>query len=184
MDSSELSDRKRKVRLKYEWSRARRAILGFAPAIIVIAVATLLGKRPEFTLAFGSLMFVYGVALLWYGRELKRAVLPGVIAGLVPLVLALCANHIGHVCTGDSCMMVCIPACTAGGLAAGLAVAWVGHRDRRGLGFWMSASSLALLTGAMGCACVGYSGVVGLALGYGVGLVPAGVRALFARNSG
>jgi hypothetical protein len=50
------------------------------------------------------------------------------------------------------------------------------HGRRAGPGFWLSASSLALLTGAMGCTCVGYSGVAGLALGFAVGSAPGFFR--------
>ena len=178
MDSSDLKRLEQRVRFKYEWSRARRAIAGFAPALAVIAMATLLGKRPGFTLAIGATMFVFGSGLLWYGRNLRRAVLPGFIAGVVPLTLALCANHFGHACTGEQCVSLCLPACITGGLVAGLAVAAAGHRGRHGLSFWVAASGLALLTGAMGCACIGYSGIAGLALGFGAGLVPGLVQRL------
>lgn len=172
MDADELRRVERQARLKYEWSRARRAVLGFAPALGIVGLAMLLGRNPGWPLAFGALMFVYGAVLLWYGRELKRAVLPGVLAGLVPLTLALCAMHVGHFCTGDRCMMVCLPACAAGGLIAGLAVAMIGHRGKHGVGFWASASGITLLTGSMGCACIGVAGVIGLAAGFAVGLTP------------
>jgi hypothetical protein len=127
---------------------------------------------------FGVGLFLVGVSVLWYGRDLRRAVLPGFVAGLVPLTLATCANHVGHLCTGENCMLWCVPACTVGGLAAGLAISVVGYRGRRGLGFWVAASAISLLTGAMGCSCAGYAGVLGLALGFGAGLVPGFARRL------
>ena len=46
--------------------------------------------------------------------------LPGVALGVFPLALALCANHMGHVCTGSSCVALCVPACVVGGLVAGV----------------------------------------------------------------
>jgi hypothetical protein len=70
---------------------------------------------------------------------------------------------------GDHCMALCIPACATGGVLAGLAVAAVGIRRRSGIGFWLAASAVALLTGAMGCGCVGYAGLVGLVLGFSGG---------------
>jgi hypothetical protein len=160
-----------RARVRYELARARRALLGFLPVFVVVAVAALFAKRPTSTVAFGIAVFALGAIFLWYGRNLKRAVLPGVAAGLVPLVIALCANHVEHGCMGDHCMFFCVPACTAGGVIAGLVVAVVGVRRRSGPAFWASASAVALLTGAMGCSCVGYAGVVGLALGFGVGLL-------------
>lgn len=99
--------------------RARKgAALGFK--------AIALAKCPTRAFAFGAALFVSGVVLLWYGRDLKRAVLPGVAAGFVPLVLALCAVHVDHACTGDGCMMLCVPECTVGGIVAGLTVSGVG----------------------------------------------------------
>jgi hypothetical protein len=159
-----------RARIRYELARVRRALLGFAPMFAIVGAAALVAKRPSTTLAFGVAVFAVGAVLLWYGRDLRRAVLPGVAAGLVPLVIALCANHVGHACMGDACMTVCIPACAAGGVLAGLAVASIGVRSRSGAGFWIAASAVALLTGAMGCGCVGYAGVGGLVLGFAVGL--------------
>lgn len=183
MDSIDTARAERRARARYEWARTKRALLGFAPSLVIVAVAALLGRRPGWALGFGSSMFAMGVVLLWYGRDLRRAVLPGVAAGLVPLLLALCAIRISHTCVGDHCMALCLPACIAGGFVAGLAVAGVGLALRGGAAFWTAASAMSLLTGAMGCACLGYSGVVGLALGFAVGMVPGGLRRLFARTA-
>lgn len=173
----ESTDRiEQRARLRYEGARLRRAFVGFAPVLLVVALAAVFAKRPPATVALGIGVFALGIALLWYGRNLKRAVLPGLAAGLIPLVLALCANHVHHACMGSECIMVCLPACAVGGVVAGLAVAGVGLRARSGAGFWMAASSVAVLTGAMGCVCVGYSGIIGLGLGFGAGMVPGLVR--------
>jgi hypothetical protein len=180
MDSTELVKVERRTRARYEWARAKRALVGFAPLLLVVTVATAVARHPSATGAFGIGAFIAGAVMLWYGRDPKRAVLPGVLAGLVPLVLALCTSHM-HACTGDSCMMMCVPACSVGGLVAGLAVAGVGNQRRAGAVFWLSASALALLTGAMGCACVGYSGVAGLAVGFAAGVVPGLLRRAFGR---
>lgn len=178
MDSTERREMERRARVRYEWARAKRALVGFAPLLLVVAVATAIARHPSATAALGFAAFIAGATMLWYGRDPKRAVLPGVLAGFVPLVLALCTSHV-HGCTGDGCMMMCVPACGVGGLVAGLAVASVGNRRRAGTVFWLSASALALLTGAMGCACVGYSGIVGLAAGFAAGVVPGLIRRAF-----
>ena len=168
MGSIDLARFEHRLRARYEWVRLRNAVLGFAPVLLIVALALAIAGRSA-TLTFGLTMFGFGVAMLWYGRGLKHAVLPGVAAGLVPLALALCANQMGHVCTGSQCMSLCMPACIAGGVVAGLAVASIGFQRKAGPGFWLGASTLAILTGAMGCSCIGYSGVFGLAAGYGVG---------------
>lgn len=169
MESTELHRIERRLRRRYEWGRLRQALLGFAPMLAIVVVAVLVAREPSMTLALGLSAFSVGVVLLWYGRDLRRAVLPGVAAGLVPLTLALCANHWHH-CDDHACMSFCVPACAAGGLLAGLGVAAMGRQGRTGAAYWLPASGLALLTGAMGCSCVGYAGVVGLAVGYGAGI--------------
>lgn len=178
MDSADLTRMERRARRKYEWARARTALLGFAPALVVVAVACSMNKHPSAALLFGAAMFIVGVALLWYGRDIRRAVLPGLAMGLLPLTLGLCANHMGHACMGGQCMTLCLPACTLGGLLAGAGVSLIGLRWKQGLAFWLGATALTLLTGAMGCSCVGYAGVAGLGLGYVVGSIPLLLRKL------
>ena len=181
MDSTELERIERRARRSYEWSRLRKALLGFAPMLGVVAVAVAFARHPSLALALGLSAFSAGVVLLWYGRDLRRAVLPGVAAGIVPLALALCASHWHH-CDADACTSFCVPACAAGGLLAGLAVATVGNRRRAGAVYWLPASGLALLTGAMGCSCVGHAGIAGLAVGYAAGILPGLVRKLRPRS--
>jgi hypothetical protein len=175
MGSVDLVALEARARRKYELTRARNAVLGFTPALLLVAIAALANHHRASALLFGGGMFVIGSVLLWYGRELRRAVLPGLAMGVVPLTMALCANYSHHVCMGGSCLSLCVPACTAGGLAAGIGLALLGRRERGRLGFWLAGSTLALATGAMGCACVGFSGVLGLAVGYVIGLVPLAV---------
>ena len=95
MDSIDLDQLERKARLRYELVRAGRSLLGFAPALLIVAAAAVLGRRPNSALFFGSLLFLSGSFLLWRGRTLHRAVLPGLLAGLIPLACALFANR-GH----------------------------------------------------------------------------------------
>lgn len=175
MRSTDVAVLERRLRWTYELARARRALLGLAPLLLVVAVVACITDRPGSAVGFGAATFVGGAMMLWYGREPQRAVLPGIAAGLVPLALALCANQV-HTCGAGGCSSLCVPACVLGGLVAGLAVASIGHRRRAGVWFWVPASGLALLTGAMGCACVGYSGVVGLGLGFAAGALPGVVR--------
>lgn len=165
----------RSVRFSYELGRLRLALLGVVPVLVIVLLATFFTHRPVSALGFGFAALVSGAWMLWYGRDPQKAVLPGVAAGSIPLVLALCANHV-HACGPNGCTTLCVPACTIGGAVAGLVVAVVGSRRKAGLWFWLSASALALLTGAMGCACIGYSGVAGLGLGFAGGVVPGLLR--------
>lgn len=173
MASVDLRRFEHRARVAYEWGRLRRALIGFAPALLLSAIAAWISGRPLGSLPFGVALFLAGVVALWYGREPKRAVLPGITAGLIPVVLTLGALRIGDFCFGDRCATACMAACVVGGVGAGVAVGLVGMRRRSGLSFWLAASVLAMLTGAMSCVCLGYSGLVGLAAGYGVGILPA-----------
>jgi hypothetical protein len=79
MDDRALHQTSRRARLKYEWSRARAAVLGFAPSIALVVAAACLGTSPHWALVLVTLMFVFGAGLLWAGREVKHAVLPSVL---------------------------------------------------------------------------------------------------------
>jgi hypothetical protein len=181
MVSIDLDRLERRARTAYELGRLKRALVGFAPAMVLAAMAISIGGRPSFTAPFAVALFAAGVAALWYGRDPKRAVLPGVVAGLVPVVLTLCAMHVGHLCLGDHCTSVCLAACIVGGVGAGVAVAYVGLKRKQGVRYWLAASLLAVLTGSMGCACLGYSGLAGLGLGYILGVVPGSIAQLARR---
>lgn len=175
MGSTDLGLLEQRARRRYELGRLRRAALGALPLLPILLVALYLTQRPTSTLCFGLGALGLTLAMLWYGRSPQRAVLPGVAAGVVPLALSLCANQIHH-CGANGCSSFCAPACTLGGALAGLAVMSVARRRGLGLGFLLGASGVALLTGAMGCTCVGYSGVLGLGVGYGLGLLPGWLR--------
>jgi hypothetical protein len=175
MVSTDLARLEQRARARYELGRLRRALLGVCPLVPVILLALWLNERPVSTLCCGLAAAALGAGMLWYGRDPQRAVLPGVAAGLIPLALSLCANQI-HQCGPDGCTSFCAPACTLGGAVAGLAIASVGSRRQLGPWYWVGASGLALATGAMGCSCVGYSGVLGLGVGFGLGMLPGLLR--------
>jgi hypothetical protein len=174
-DDARRASVERKARWAYERARLRSAALGVLPLIALVGVAVWFARRPLSSLGFGAIAVVAGLVMLFYGRDPQRAVLPGVAAGSIPLILATCANRL-HCCGPEGCGMWCVPACAAGGVVAGLVIARIGVVKRAGPFFWVSASGLALLTGAMGCSCVGYSGVVGLGLGFSFGVVPGVLR--------
>jgi hypothetical protein len=175
MDSTDQVQLLQRVRVSYELGRAKRALWGALPVLVVGAIAASFTHRPASTAWFGAAAFGLGALFLWYGRDAQRAVLLGLSAGLPPLALALCANGMHH-CSGVGCTTWCVPACTLGGVLAGLAVSSVANARRASLMFWLSASALTLSTGAMGCACVGYMGVIGLSVGYAAGMLPGLLR--------
>lgn len=172
----------RRARLGYEWARLRRAIGGFLPVFALIALACATSLRPGWSLGLGLGLFVSGVAVLWYGRELRRAVFPGIVAGVAPLVLVSAARHVGHSCDGLTCTSVCLAACLLGGLMAGLVVGTQRRARELGVGFWIVASWVAVLVGATACIRLGVAGVVGLLLGHGAGLAVGSVGRVLPRG--
>ena len=174
MALTDLEALERRVRTRYEWQRALRSVVGFSPVLLVIALAALTGRRPQASMTFGALLFMCGVLFLWRGQSLRRAVFWGVMTGLVPLGMALLANR-GHGCAGGHCSNWCLPACVLGGVIGGTAVSWGARRQGLGWPFWAGATAMTLLTGAMGCACIGSAGVVGLCLGYLAAAAPWGL---------
>lgn len=181
MASIDLDSLERRARVRYELGRAARSVLGFAPALVVVLAAAGFGRRPGSAVVFGGVLFVLGAFLLWRGKTLHKAVLPGLLAGLIPLTCALVANR-GHLCIGGHCSTWCLPACITGGVVAGLAISYLAHKRGMDWRFWAGASGISLLTGAMGCSCIGYSGVFGLAAGYLAGALPIGLKALISRK--
>ncbi len=171
----DLSQARAKARWAYERARLKRALLGVVPLAFAVGLAIIFASRPRSTVAFSFAALSLGVFMLWYGREPKRGFLWGAAAGSVPLALATLANHV-HVCGPTGCATWCVQACCTGGLVAGLVLAYQGHKRSAGMGYWLSASGLALLVGAAGCACIGAAGVVGLVAGFAVGMIPALLR--------
>ena len=184
MAKVDLARVQRRARFAYERARLQRALVGFAPALVICAAAACLGTRPSEIVAFGVAAFLAGVALLWYGREPRRAVLPGFVAGLLPLALTIAAMRAGHMCFGDRCSTWCLWSCVVGGALAGFAVGHFGFRRGYGVRYLLAASAIAVLTGSMGGTCMGLSGLYGLVLGYLGGVAPAAVaRWLVARGA-
>lgn len=158
----------------YERSRMRAALMWTLPMVALAAASCGLGTQPQTACLVGLGLFALGFVFLWRGKSLGRAVAPGVFAGLVPLTLALLARTMGHVCAGGACVSLCIPACTAGGACAGILIA---HASRFTTGwpralFVGGSGAVALLVGSLGCSCVGYGGIAGLAIGMGLAALP------------
>jgi hypothetical protein len=177
----DLSGIERRARRAYELSRLRRAVALAAPLVVLAGGAAWIGDRPLATAVAGLVLYLLGSLFLWRGQYAGRAVLPGVGAGIIPMAFALAARAFGHVCTGDMCVSLCVPACATGGFLAGVVISYFARRTTTEARSWACAGSLALLTGALGCSCVGYGGVAGLLSGLLITAVPALVRLAPAR---
>lgn len=167
----------------YERARWRDAVVGAAPLLAGGALAVCVGDRPFPGLCCAVLLVVVAVLLRWRGRDLGAALGPGLIAGAVPLSLALLARAWGHVCVGGSCVSLCFPACAAGGVIAGLYLSRVALRRGAGVPFLAAGFGVAMLVGALGCSCVGFGGALGMAAGLATVVAPSMLRSWVARRA-
>jgi len=157
----------------YEASRVRFA-LGVALPVALLPLTSFLLGTPLLSAALVGSALVAAVGLSeWRGGAAAFGGVSGLKAGLAPLAFAHAAQAFGHVCTPSGCTTLCVPACAAGGVVAGLAVEWLARRGprpglTRGLGL-----GVAFLTGALGCSCVGASGMLALALALPMSLAGA-----------
>lgn len=167
-----------RARRAYELARVRRALWGVGPLLLVLGLAAFFSSRVVTTCLVGAAGLAVGAFSLWRGEGLQRALVPGVIAGLVPLTFSLCATRYGHACFGGACMQVCLAAAALGGIGAGLIVSrWT---RREGGSVVITAAALGLLTGSMGSSCVGLNGVLMLALGFSMTMAVASLARRFA----
>ena len=167
----------------YEASRrslARWRVLLVAVAVTAIALceAQLGTLRPGVALPCGAVIAGVVYVASVRGLDAWRGAREGLAAGLLPLVAALGAERMGIMCTPAGCSSLCVPACAASGALAAL---WIARRGvaagARGA-YFASAGLVATSVGALGCACVSYTGAAALAvamvlaLGAGAALTP------------
>lgn len=160
-----LSSVQDRLRGAYEAGRRQRALWLASPFAVVGLAGLLAGPRPLVAVAVGLAVCGLAFACFVAGRQLELAVLPGTVAGFIPFGLAQLTRLWGHACLGGHCVSLCLPACTAGGVLAGLMVTVIGRRRGAGPTFYLAAGAFSALTGALGCSCIGYTGVIGLVVG-------------------
>jgi hypothetical protein len=167
---------KQRARRLYEIGRLRSALSWSIPALIVAGVTAAIMRQMSMPLALGLVLYAASVGMLWWGRTPGRGVLPGIAYGLIPLGGALLAKLAGHVCMGFACFGTCMITCFGGGLVAGALIARVALRSRNPTALFLSAASVAFLTGIIGGACMGVVPVIGMAVALGIGFLPVAMR--------
>jgi hypothetical protein len=155
-----------RARRAYEWGRLRYALPRVALVLPVVLVAALATSEPVLVSALGAALVVVGLLSLWRGEGFQRGLAPGVLVGLVPLAAVTCTARMAHASGAEDCMALCLGVCAAGGALAGLALGAWALRRAAPPSMSLTASGAALLTGAMGCTCVGALGLAALGLGF------------------
>lgn len=149
----------------YERSRVGFALRVALPVALLPLVSWWLGTPMRSAGPLGAGLVAAMALTMWRGGVFSLSSMTGLKSGLVPLAFAHAAKLFGHVCTPSGCTTLCVPACATGGVLAGALLEYWARRSprpnlTRGLGV-----GVALLTGALGCSCVGASGMLALLLG-------------------
>jgi len=178
MESSELA---RRARWAYEKGRLTRALpLGGYGGVLVACAVALRSSAGPGTLVLGAVFTALLVGYGWRGGVLGRAVVPGVLGGVLPLLVPPLVVASGHLCA-SGCRAFCLWACVGGGVLAGVLItraALTVPAQGRGR-FVLAAGVLATLCGALTCVLYGASGVIGV----GTGLVLASTPGLVLRRA-
>lgn len=170
MESSELA---RRARWAYEKGRWVRALpLGGYGVVLVLCAVALRSNAGPGTLALGALFTALLVGYGWWGGVLGRAVVPGVLGGVMPLLVPPLVVASGHACASSGCRAFCLLACVGGGVLAGVLISRAAPEKERAR-FVLAAGVLATLCGALTCVLYGASGVIGVGLGLALGSTPA-----------
>ncbi len=168
----------RRVRATYEWSRWRRGLR--AACMVAPMVVASLGfcGNVRLTLTLGVALAVTSAALVWRGGTAGKAVVPGLVAGLVSLAVPTLLSPACALADGPHGIRYCLLACTAGGLASGGVVAHFASRRIEDAGTFVAvAGSIAAVGGALGCMIVGLAGIASMLVGLGAVSLPAALRA-------
>lgn len=168
------------ARAAYQRGRAKLALTHAAPALVYMAIALAAGSEHH-AAGLGFVAFVVGALAVFLGGAFGRAVLPALVYGALPFTVTHVVQSFGHVCIPGGCVAWCMPACAATGLLVGVAFARRAERDRDPLLFFVAGFPLIVATGALGCRCIGYGSIVGLALGMLLVSLPAIPRWVSAR---
>jgi hypothetical protein len=159
-----------RARQAYERGRWRLGLASAWPALVLCGLCIALGGRPHATVGVALVLAATIAIAVQRGRHYGRAVVPGLLAGALPLLAGLLACRLPHVCGGAACMEFCAPLCLGAGAVAGLTLVVRQRRAGRSSApsLWV-ATVIALLTGALGCFFVGIGGLAGMALGLSLG---------------
>ena len=150
--------------LAFRKGRRSEALWLFSAAAVLLGVALLCNAQ------WGSILPIGGVLLLLsavfgYTGFAGRVAWAALLLGAIPLACATCAQHIGHICTPTGCVSWCLPLCLFGGSLAGILLARTALASPKPATSFIGGAALVFTTGALGCACVGLGGVVGMGLG-------------------
>jgi hypothetical protein len=158
---------KRRARRAYELGRLRYAITRVWIVLPLLLAADAVSCALGTSVIVGVALFGTTLFLAWRGGMFDRAIYPATIAGLGTFVAPITCSALG---LGGAAMWA---ACVAGGVGAGLWLAWWTTRHaERPLACLAAGGLHAVLVGTLGCAPLGAGALVGMAAGLAIASVP------------
>lgn len=151
-----------RARRASELGRLRAALrIGWLP-VLLGACSLSSGGELASCVAVTSLLLLTVVALRWWRRSAALAARHGLAMGLVPLAAGLLACAAG---ARAGCAPGSIEAswlCVIAGAVAGAGVTLLAARRQGALAPWLAATTVASLTGALGCLALGLGGLLAM----------------------
>lgn len=153
-----------RARRSYELGRLRHAASVAWPVPALVLLSAVGQADAALHGAIGFALLAVAVWLPFRGGSAGRAVMPGLVVGLVPMLVPLVVVRLGVACFGAGCWSnACIAGCIAGGAGAGVALGLrAGQLDVERVQWLAAAATVASLTGALGCAFAGVLGLSGM----------------------
>jgi len=139
------------------WWRGARAALLVLP---LTAVSLVWSRNPTVSVVIAVALAAAVVLFVRAGGLTARAVVPGLSAGVVPLVLPLVACPSCSTLPTGASLLVCA---SGGVLSAAILASFALHARRDRIPFAIAAGAIAGLAGSLGCVVVGLAGVVAMA---------------------
>lgn len=159
----------RKARHAYERGRIVHAVSLAAYCVPLGVACTAVCGSPVAARAavlVALLLFAAVAVLLWRGRELSRAVIPGLIAGAVGFSVLLLFQASGVGCGGERCALICGTAALVSGFVALRLAIFVTQRHCAGRrGPAVGVFVIGALTAVLGLMPAGGAATAGFAVG-------------------
>lgn len=163
MEQTDLNAMRTSARVAYERGRAKHA-LRYAPIVSAMVTWSLLtNTRPMLSLTTGCVLALSVMTMDVAGSGWARAVSPGLLAAIPPLVLPLLMRGSGHCCVDGFCYSWCMLGCIGGGVLTGFTVGWAARSaGEHRLTLMCGATWLAGLGGLLGCMIAGSAGIAAM----------------------
>jgi hypothetical protein len=149
------------------------------PALVALAFTTDATRLAGMAL----IAFCTYVLFQYRGGELARGSLSGLCFSALPFATTLIARQSGHYCAMGACRSFCLPMCLCAGAIAGALLIRASRAATSRPKFLTAGATMTAAVGALSCMCVGYSSLLGAALGLCLTAGPVALQSLRKRRA-